>query len=99
VLQGYFAPLTLIQSLSNQAGNVFAAGRAAISPLQRLWCTNLRASLPDDFDVLHFPKGPAKRVTGMGTFGFALTAKSKHPDEAWARFHSGMHCSWRISGR
>ncbi|MBV9892757.1 MAG: sugar ABC transporter substrate-binding protein [Chloroflexi bacterium] len=90
VLQGYFAPLTLIQSLSNQAGNVFAAGRAAISPLQRLWCTNLRASLPDDFDVLHFPKGPAKRVTGMGTFGFALTSKTKHPDEAW-KFLSWMY--------
>lgn len=83
VIQGYWAPLTLIQSLSNQSGNVFAAGRAAIAPLQRLWCTALRASLTDDFDVIHFPKGPAKRVTGMGTFGFALTAKTKHPDEAW----------------
>ena len=30
VIQGYWAPLTLIQSLSNQSGNVFAAGRAAI---------------------------------------------------------------------
>ena len=90
VLQGYWAPLTLIQSLSNQSGNVFAAGRAAIAPLQRLWCTTLRASLTDDFDVLHFPKGPAKRVTGMGTFGFTLTAKSKHPDEAW-QFLSWMY--------
>src|SRR5712691_11888511 len=83
VAQGYWAPLTLIQSLNNQAGNVFAAGRAAIAPLQRLWCTALRASLTDDFDVLHYPKGPVKRVTGMGTFGFALSAKSKHTDEAW----------------
>ena len=83
VIQGYWAPLTLIQSLSNQAGNVFAAGRAAMAPLQRLWCTTLRASLTDDFDVLHYPKGPSKRITGMGTFGFALTAKSKQPDAAW----------------
>lgn len=83
VIQGYWAPLTLIQSLSNQAGNVFAAGRAAICPLQRLWCTTLRANLPDDFDVLHYPKAPAKRITGMGTFGFALTAKAKQPDAAW----------------
>ncbi|MBV9544902.1 MAG: extracellular solute-binding protein, partial [Chloroflexi bacterium] len=45
VIDGYWAPLTLIQSLSNQSGNVFAAGRAAIAPLQRLWCTALRASL------------------------------------------------------
>jgi multiple sugar transport system substrate-binding protein len=90
VVQGYWAPLTLIQSLSNQAGNVFAAGRAAIAPLQRLWCTTLRASLTDDFDVIHYPKGPAKRITGMGTFGFALTAKSKQPDAAW-QFLSWMY--------
>jgi multiple sugar transport system substrate-binding protein len=90
VIQGYWAPLTLIQSLSNQAGNVFAAGRAAMAPLQRLWCTTLRASLTDDFDVLHYPKGPSKRITGMGTFGFALTAKSKQPDAAW-QFLSWMY--------
>jgi multiple sugar transport system substrate-binding protein len=90
VIQGYWAPLTLIQSLSNQAGNVFAAGRAAIAPLQRLWCTTLRANLTDDFDVFHYPKGPVKRITGMGTFGFALTAKSKQPDAAW-QFLSWMY--------
>jgi len=90
VKDGFWAPLTLIQSLSNQSGNVFAAGRAAIAPLQRLWATTLRASLTDDFDVIHFPKGSAKRVTGMGTFGFALSAKTKHPDEAW-KFLSWMY--------
>ncbi|TMK25255.1 MAG: sugar ABC transporter substrate-binding protein [Actinobacteria bacterium] len=90
IKDGYWAPLTLIQSLSNQSGNVFAAGRAAIAPLQRLWATTLRASLTDDFDVIHFPKGSAKRVTGMGTFGFALSAKTKHPDEAWS-FLSWMY--------
>jgi ABC-type glycerol-3-phosphate transport system substrate-binding protein len=90
IKDGYWAPLTLIQSLSNQSGNVFAAGRAAIAPLQRLWATTLRASLTDDFDVIHFPKGSAKRVTGMGTFGFALSAKTKHPDEAW-NFLSWMY--------
>ena len=83
MIDGYWAPLTLIQTMNNQAGNVFAAGQAAIAPLQRLWCTTLRASLTDDFDVMHFPKGPVKRVTGMGTFGFALTAKAKNPDAAW----------------
>jgi multiple sugar transport system substrate-binding protein len=90
VKDGYWAPLTLIQSLNNQSGNVFAAGRAAIASLQRLWTTTLRASLTDDFDVIHFPKGSVKRVTGMGTFGFALTAKSKRPDEAW-KFLSWMY--------
>jgi multiple sugar transport system substrate-binding protein len=84
MIDGYWAPLTLIQTMNNQAGNVFASGQAAISLMQRLWCTTLRANLTDDFDVMHFPKGPAKRVAGMGTFGFALSAKAKNPDAAWA---------------
>jgi multiple sugar transport system substrate-binding protein len=84
MIDGYWAPLTLIQTMNNQAGNVFASGQAAMSLMQRLWCTTLRANLTDDFDVMHFPKGPSKRVAGMGTFGFALSAKSKNPDAAWA---------------
>jgi len=84
MLDGHWAPLTLIQTMNNQAGNVFASGQSAISLMQRLWCSTLRATLTDDFDVMHFPKGPARRVAGMGTFGFALTAKSKNPDAAWA---------------
>lgn len=90
IKDGYWAPLTLIQSLNNQSGNVFAAGKAAVAPLQRLWANTLRASLTDDFDVIHYPKGTVKRVTGEGTFGFALSAKSKHPDEAW-QFLSWMY--------
>jgi multiple sugar transport system substrate-binding protein len=84
MIDGYWAPLTLIQTMNNQAGNVFASGQAAMSLMQRLWCTTLRATLTDDFDVMHFPKGPAKRVAGMGTFGFALSTKAKNPDAAWA---------------
>lgn len=84
MIDGYWAPLTLIQTMNNQAGNVFASGQAAVSLMQRLWCTTLRANLTDDFDVMHFPKGATKRVAGMGTFGFALSAKAKNPDAAWA---------------
>jgi multiple sugar transport system substrate-binding protein len=84
MVDGYWAPLSLIQTMNNQSGNVFAAGQAAISLLQRLWCTTLRSTLTDDFDVMHFPKGPAKRVAGMGTFGFALSTSAKNPDAAWA---------------
>ena len=79
---GYWAPPTLLQTMTN-SGTVFAAGKAAIAPLQRLWSTTLRANLKDDFDVIHFPKGKTRRITGMGTFGFALTAKAKNPDAAW----------------
>ncbi len=82
VKAGWFAPPTLIQTMTN-SGNVFAAGKAALAPLQRSWTVTFRSQLKDDFDVMHFPKGPAKRVTGMGTFGFALTTKAKNPDAAW----------------
>jgi multiple sugar transport system substrate-binding protein len=84
MIDGYWAPLTLIQTMNNQAGNVFASGQAGTALMQRLWCTTLRATLTDDFDVMHFPKGPARRVAGMGTFGFTMTTKSKNPDAAWA---------------
>jgi multiple sugar transport system substrate-binding protein len=84
MIDGYWAPLTLIQTMNNQAGNIFASGQAATALMQRLWCTTLRATLPDDFDVMHFPKGPARRVAGMGTFGFALSTKAKNPDAAWS---------------
>ncbi len=70
--------------MNNQAGNIFASGQAATALMQRLWCSTLRATLTDDFDVMHFPKGPAKRVAGMGTFGFGLSAKAKNPDAAWS---------------
>ena len=34
---GIWAPLTLIQTMGNQSGNVFQAAKAGMSPLQRLW--------------------------------------------------------------
>lgn len=83
MIDGYWAPLTLIQTMNSQAGNVFASGQAAMTAHQRLWCPTFRSTLTDDFDVIHFPKGTTRRVTGMGTFGFALTATAKDPEAAW----------------
>ena len=86
MIDGYWAPLTLIQTMNNQAGNVFASGQAAMTCHQRLWCPTFRASLlpqGDDFDIMHFPKGTTRRITGMGTFGFAITAASKNPEASW----------------
>jgi multiple sugar transport system substrate-binding protein len=86
IIDGYWAPLTLIQTMNNQAGNIFASGQAAMTCHQRLWCPTFRASLlpqGDDFDVMHFPMGTTKRITGMGTFGFAITAASKNPEASW----------------
>lgn len=82
VKAGWFAPPTLIQTMTNH-GNVFTAGKAAMAPAQRSWVPTFRSQLKDDFDMMHFPKGKVKRVTGMGTFGFALTTKGKNPDAAW----------------
>jgi multiple sugar transport system substrate-binding protein len=87
IIDGYAAPPTLIQTMNNQAGNVFSSGQAAMTCHQRLWCPTFRASLipqGDDFDVMHFPKGTTRRITGMGTFGFALSATAKNPDAAWS---------------
>jgi len=87
IIDGYAAPLTLIQTMNNQAGNVFSSGQAAMTCHQRLWCPTFRSSLlpqGDDFDVLHFPMGTTRRITGMGTFGFALSATAKNPDAAWS---------------
>ena len=86
MIDGYWAPLTLIQTMNSQAGNVFASGQAAMTCHQRLWCPTFRSSLlpqGDDFDVMHFPMGTTRRVTGMGTFGFAMTTSAKDPEAAW----------------
>ena len=88
IIDGYWAPLTLIQTMNNQAGNVFASGQAGDgAACSGSGARRFRANLlpqGDDFDVMHFPKGTTKRVTGMGTFGFALSAKAKNPDAAWS---------------
>jgi multiple sugar transport system substrate-binding protein len=86
IIDGYWAPLTLIQTMNNQAGNIFASGQAAMCPAQRLWIPSFRDGLipqGDDFDIMHFPKGSTKRITGMGTFGFAMTTSAKNPEAAW----------------
>lgn len=36
-----------------------------------------------DWDVQVIPSHPEGRFTGMGTFGFAISANTEHPEEAW----------------
>jgi multiple sugar transport system substrate-binding protein len=86
MIDGYWAPLTLIQTMNNSAPNIFAAGQAAMVSAQRLVTPAFRAALlpqGDDFDIMHFPMGTTKRITGMGTTGFTLSAAAKNPDAAW----------------
>jgi multiple sugar transport system substrate-binding protein len=68
----------------NTVSNPFTAGKAAITATVRAAVPGIRGAVTDDWDVAHFYKGPTKRVTGMGTLGFALSGTTKHPDDAWS---------------
>jgi multiple sugar transport system substrate-binding protein len=80
VLDGYWAPLSFL----NTVGNPFPAGKAAIIDTVRGGIPTFRNDMKDDWDVVHFYKGSAKRVTGMGTQGFALSSSTKYPNDAWS---------------
>jgi multiple sugar transport system substrate-binding protein len=82
VKEGIWAPRSFITTIGG-ASPVWTSGKAAITTTVRAAIPGLRSNIKDDWDVAHFPKGPAKRVTGMGTFGFALSANTKVGDQAW----------------
>jgi multiple sugar transport system substrate-binding protein len=83
VLDGIWAPTSFLTTLGGN-GPAWTSGKAAITMTVRAGIPGLRPNIKDDWDVAHYPKGPAKRVTGMGTFGFALSASTKYGDQAWA---------------
>src|SRR6185312_3401924 len=82
VLDGYWAPyswLTPFGPTTNaQATGAFNASKAAITATVRGGVPGIRPNIKDDWDVAHFYAGSVKRVTGMGTFGFALSGSTKH---------------------
>src|SRR5579883_2031120 len=80
VLDGYWAPLSFLSTVTAP----FPAGKCAITDIVRGSIPSFRNDIKDDWDVVHFYRGPAKRVTGMGTQGFALSGATKHPSDAWA---------------
>lgn len=82
IKSGHWAPQSFLTSIGNEAG-AWSAGKLAIFPHVRAGIPGIRDKIKDDWDVVHFPKGPTKRVTGMGTFGYGLSASSKIPDDAW----------------
>lgn len=83
VLEGFWTPLSLLNTVSGTAG-AFTGGKAAITYTVRGGLPGIRPNMKDDWDACHFYRGPAKRITGMGTQGFALSGTTKHPNEAWS---------------
>jgi multiple sugar transport system substrate-binding protein len=79
VVDGFWAPRKLL----NSVGDAFVAGKAAITATVRAAVPGIRRDMKDDWDVAHFYAGPAKRVTGMGTLGFAMASTTKSPTQAW----------------
>lgn len=83
ILDGYWAPTSLMTTIGN-AATTWAGGQAAITMTVRGGIPGFRDTITDDWDVAHFPMGSTKRVTGMGTFGYGLSAASKAPEVAWS---------------
>lgn len=83
ILDGYWAPTSLINTIGD-ANVAWAGGKAAITMTVRGGIPGFRDTITDDWDVAHFPMGSVKRVTGMGTFGYGLSASSKAPEVAWS---------------
>ncbi|HEY3081063.1 MAG TPA: sugar ABC transporter substrate-binding protein, partial [Chloroflexota bacterium] len=82
VRDGFWTPTSFLNTVGG-SGAAWAGGKTAIMLTVRAAIPGVRDKIKDDWDVAHFPKGTAKRVTGMGTFGFALSTASKNPDQAW----------------
>lgn len=83
VLEGYWTPLSFLNTVNGTNG-AFTGQKAAITYTVRGGLPGIRPNMKDDWDAAHFYRGPAKRITGMGTQGYALSAATKHPDDAWS---------------
>jgi ABC-type glycerol-3-phosphate transport system substrate-binding protein len=82
IKDGFWAPTSLHNTM-NGPGPIWTSGKTAIIMTVRAAIPGVRDNIQDEWDVAHFPKGPAKRVTGMGTLGFALSGSTKYGDQAW----------------
>jgi ABC-type glycerol-3-phosphate transport system substrate-binding protein len=72
-------------------GNAWLLGKVAMTAANRNTSqdTRLKAATNFDWDVEVRPTFPKKRVGGIGTQGWAVSAQTKHTKEAWlaARYH------------
>ena len=79
---GWFMPPSA-QDAMGGAGVGFNSGNAAITFTVRAVVPTLRSQLEDDWDVQLVPSGTARRSTGMGAMGYAISSQTKDPDAAW----------------
>jgi multiple sugar transport system substrate-binding protein len=79
---GWFIPPS-VQDTIGGPWTPFAVGQAAMTFTVRALTPTFRAQLKDDWDVEVVPKGSAVRKTGMGTQGYAISAKTKNPTAAF----------------
>lgn len=79
---GWFMPPSA-QDAMGGAGVGFNSGNAAITFTVRAVVPTLRSQLEDDWDVQLVPSGTARRSTGMGAMGYAISSQTENPDAAW----------------
>lgn len=79
---GWFVPPS-VQDTMGGPWNPFANGKAAMTFTVRALTPTFRNSLTDDWDVALVPNGSARRCTGMGTMGYAISSETKDPAATW----------------
>lgn len=62
---------------------LFAQGRLAMFVSGRWSVPGFRKSLTFDWDVLPFPRGSAGSIVDVDASGWAVSAQSERPDDAW----------------
>jgi multiple sugar transport system substrate-binding protein len=76
---------TYQKTLDTAADALFTSGKAAMI-YSGSWFPgiyNANADIRDKIDVVQMPAGPAGDATLLGSNAYAMSAKSKHPKEAW----------------
>lgn len=79
---GWFVPPS-VQDTMGGPWNPFANAKAAMTFTVRALTPTFRGALTDDWDVALVPVGSARRCTGMGTMGYAISSETKDPAATW----------------
>lgn len=79
---GWFMPPS-VQDEMGGSGVGFSSGNAAMTMTVRAAVPTLRSQVEDDWDVQLVPSGTARRSTGMGAMGYAISSQTENPDAAW----------------
>ena len=82
LVNGWFMPPSAQDEMGG-AGVGFNSGNAAMTMTVRAAVPTVRSQLTDDWDVQLVPSGSARRSTGMGAMGYAISSQSEDPEAAW----------------